>query len=1050
LSTTISNNPILAAGANTTLSIQADPTGLAIGNYTGSILLQPSVGGTLTISVNFTVGGTGSFWSATPSSIPWSFTPNSGSYPSQAVTLAYPAGQAIYSISLSTQSGGQWLLASTVTQTTPSANPIVAIPVALGFTLSLGTVANNLAQGTYTGQVTISDSNGVPQTSVTVTLTVSGGSTLGLTVDPTLLSFANSVGGPQQSKLVTVTSSTGGTLSVAGCNLVWLNCALPTYTTLSPGVPVTFTVFAQPIGLSADTYTSPLTVRVGTQSATVNVSLSVGGGTGTTFVSPASLNFDYQLGTPQTYVTKQKLVITGPAGPWSAVATVTSSSTNWLTVSPASGSALPNPSDPVAAPVVSVDPSSLTAPGIYGGSITVTTAGGAQVIHVFLNVYSSTILLPSPAGSMTFTGKAGGPKAPLQALYWIDSDTSLHTDAPAVTATTTTPWITLSGLSNGMVIVQADPTNLSAGVSVGSISLGQVGAANSPVTIPVLLVVGAGSSSGALTFSPSTLSFNSASGSTPAAQTLSVTAATPTAFTAAITYANGSGWLSVSPLTGTASSTAANLSVSAVATGMGTGSYGATIAFTANGVVQTVGVTLTVGTGSTGSVSVAPTSLSFSAVVGSSPASQTLSVTSAVGSAGVSFTVIPTTTSGGTWLSTSVGTGTTPLNTLTVNVNSSGLAANTYQGSILIIPNGGTAVTVPVTLTVSAPSNISATPTQMTFNYVLGASAPTAQPITVSGNGTFSATAISTGNWLAVSPTAGNAPGTVNASINPANIPNGTPPFTGTIVVAGTGAVSGTTTITVTLSVTSPLPTLSKVTNAASYSNNAISPGEIITLFANDPTHPIGPATPAGLTLDANGNVATIIGGTQVLIQGYACPMIYASASQVSAVVPYELKRYTTATVLVKFLGQSSNGVQMPVAATVPGLFTANATGTGPGAILNSDSGPNDRNHPAARGDIIVLYLTGEGETSPNGVTGKLTTLATPPQPLTPAPLLPVSVTIGGQSANWTFAGEAPFFVSGVMQLNVIVPTNIAAGDQPVVVTIGGNSSQAGVTVLLK
>ena len=78
-----------------------------------------------------------------------------------------------------------------------------------------------------------------------------------------------------------------------------------------------------------------------------------------------------------------------------------------------------------------------------------------------------------------------------------------------------------------------------------------------------------------------------------------------------------------------------------------------------------------------------------------------------------------------------------------------------------------------------------------------------------------------------------------------------------------------------------------------------------------------------------------------------------------------------------------------------------------------------------------------------------MTTVASAP-PLTPAPLLPISITIGGQGANYTFAGEAPGFVSGVLQLNVVVPTNITAGDQPIVVTIGGNPSQQGVTVTVK
>jgi uncharacterized protein (TIGR03437 family) len=165
--------------------------------------------------------------------------------------------------------------------------------------------------------------------------------------------------------------------------------------------------------------------------------------------------------------------------------------------------------------------------------------------------------------------------------------------------------------------------------------------------------------------------------------------------------------------------------------------------------------------------------------------------------------------------------------------------------------------------------------------------------------------------------------------------------------------------------------------------------------------------------------------------------------------VPYEIKRFVSATVLVKFLGQTSNGVLVNVATTVPGVFTQ-GPGTGPGAILNSDNSTNGPANPATRGDTVVVYLTGEGETSPAGITGKVTTVAAPPLPLTPAPLLPVSVTIGGQPADWSFAGEAPTFVSGAMQLNVQVPTNIAAGDQFIVVTIGGNQSQKGVTVSVK
>jgi len=166
-------------------------------------------------------------------------------------------------------------------------------------------------------------------------------------------------------------------------------------------------------------------------------------------------------------------------------------------------------------------------------------------------------------------------------------------------------------------------------------------------------------------------------------------------------------------------------------------------------------------------------------------------------------------------------------------------------------------------------------------------------------------------------------------------------------------------------------------------------------------------------------------------------------------VAPYEIAPLVQATVLVRYLGQSSNGVTVNVATTSPGIFTLNSSGTGPGAIVNQNNTVNSPSNPATRGETVVVYLTGEGQTSPPGVTGKVTLVAATP-PITPTPLLPIAVTIGGQAATYTFAGEAPGFVSGVMQLNVVVPANIAAGDQPIVVSIGPNASQTGVTVSVR
>ena len=243
---------------------------------------------------------------------------------------------------------------------------------------------------------------------------------------------------------------------------------------------------------------------------------------------------------------------------------------------------------------------------------------------------------------------------------------------------------------------------------------------------------------------------------------------------------------------------------------------------------------------------------------------------------------------------------------------------------------------------------------------------------------------------------------------------------------------------------TPALPTIYGVTNAASYATGAVSPGELVTLFGTA----IGPATAAGATTDpSTGKLATTIGSVQVLFNGIAAPMIYASSTQVSAVVPYEMASVVSPAVWIKYAGQTSNAYQLTTTTTVPGLFTQNASGSGPGAILNQDNSVNGLGNRAAKGSIVQVYMTGEGQTSPPSVTGAITNANLPPPQVTPGPLLAVGVTINGLPALYVYAGEAPGLVAGMMQLNVQIPANAASGDLPIVVSIGGKASQNGVTV---
>jgi uncharacterized protein (TIGR03437 family) len=58
-----------------------------------------------------------------------------------------------------------------------------------------------------------------------------------------------------------------------------------------------------------------------------------------------------------------------------------------------------------------------------------------------------------------------------------------------------------------------------------------------------------------------------------------------------------------------------------------------------------------------------------------------------------------------------------------------------------------------------------------------------------------------------------------------------------------------------------------------------------------------------------------------------------------------------------------------------------------------------------------------------------------------------VSVTIGGLTAQIEYAGEAPGLVSGVLQVNAVIPAGIAPGSQPSVILTVGSASSAQQTI---
>jgi uncharacterized protein (TIGR03437 family) len=149
----------------------------------------------------------------------------------------------------------------------------------------------------------------------------------------------------------------------------------------------------------------------------------------------------------------------------------------------------------------------------------------------------------------------------------------------------------------------------------------------------------------------------------------------------------------------------------------------------------------------------------------------------------------------------------------------------------------------------------------------------------------------------------------------------------------------------------------------------------------------------------------------------------------------------------VAFGSARSNAMTIPVVATMPGVFSADASGSGPGAILDLNYHLVSTTNPVSVGSVIQIFATGQGQTNPGGVDGLIEPSVLP----LPYPLQSTEVTIGGVPVtSILYSGAAPGLVAGALQIDVTIPAGVAPGAAAVVVSVGGVSSQAGITVAVQ
>src|SRR5205814_6908228 len=138
--------------------------------------------------------------------------------------------------------------------------------------------------------------------------------------------------------------------------------------------------------------------------------------------------------------------------------------------------------------------------------------------------------------------------------------------------------------------------------------------------------------------------------------------------------------------------------------------------------------------------------------------------------------------------------------------------------------------------------------------------------------------------------------------------------------------------------------------------------------------------------------------------------------------IPYSVAGRSSVEVQLEYQGVRSTPASFAVADAAPAIFTLDASGRGPGAILNQDTSINSAVNPADAGSIAVLYATGAGMMLPATGDGAITGSALA------RPVAAVAITVDGLDAQVLYAGSAPGLVSGVLQVNFRLPPRARTG----------------------
>jgi uncharacterized protein (TIGR03437 family) len=230
----------------------------------------------------------------------------------------------------------------------------------------------------------------------------------------------------------------------------------------------------------------------------------------------------------------------------------------------------------------------------------------------------------------------------------------------------------------------------------------------------------------------------------------------------------------------------------------------------------------------------------------------------------------------------------------------------------------------------------------------------------------------------------------------------------------------------------------------AAAGSSPVAAGALVSIFGSN--------LAAALAVADSVPLSTSLGNVSVSFNGIPAPLLFVSAGQVNAQMPWNVLSsgtVGTASMVVTSNGQASASVSVPVAPFSPGIFSSGtqaiAYGNSDGIIAAAAGAISGlTTHPAKINDpnTLVILATGLGAVNPPVQTGSNVTDGVAHNTTTTP-----TVMVGNVAAQVVFSGISPQFV-GVYQLNIVIAPGTPTGDKvPLQISMGGVTTPSTITI---